>query len=180
MWLRRAWPAAHPPFLGLGYFWEEGAALFCVHNPVQSSRLLLNSPSLHSGQGKLDPRLAEVAVTAPSRAEGRTEPRLEFSLVPADSSHIFHCCSPCPALSSEAPSTDLPDLTSPLTFCWAASVNQTLLKTDEDTALGKRKTTKKIIKKPQPNQTHSSFQQGTTKLFLYPEQPILQHTRCAQ
>lgn len=170
MWLGRAWPGAHAPFVG--YFWEEGAALFwvdeqsraagscCIHLPCTLGR------QTFQGWLSLSPELPRTG-QSPGEGQAGIQP------VPAAFSHISHCCAAsCTVLCFQALLTDLPDPTSPLTFCWAVSVNHAFLKTDEDTALGKKKNQNKPT---QPRQTHSSFQGGTTKLPLHPE-----HTRCAQ
>lgn len=83
-----------------------------------------------------------------SNAQGRRECRRGTSWNSASCLLTFHTFSivvlpaSCTVLSFESLFTDLPDLTSPLTFCRAASVNQPFLKTDEDTASGRKKKTK--------------------------------------
>lgn len=78
-------------------------------------------------------------------------PSLAIAVLPA-----LSISSSSTTLSSWCLFTDLNDLTSPLAFCWAASVKQPFLKTDEETAWGKM-------------ETHSSFRQGTAKFPLHPK-----------
>lgn len=99
--------------------------------------------------------------------------------MPVAFSHFFHCCASCPVLSSQSLFSDLPDLTSPLTFCWAASVNQAFLKTDEDTALGGKKNKKtNPTKKPNENRPIHLFNKAPPSSLCTQSSLFLAHKTC--
>lgn len=181
MWLGRAWPGAHAPFVG--YFWEEGAALFwvdeqsraagscCIHLPCTLGR------QTFQGWLSLSPELPRTG-QSPGEGQAGIQP------VPAAFSHISHCCAAsCTVLCFQALLTDLPDPTSPLTFCWAVSVNHAFLKTDEDTALGKKKPKKTNSTKTDPfifSRRHHQAPSAPRAHKMCPIKHTWRHKRCLQ